>query len=549
MSQTDPAARTVLAYQEGDASGKKLFAVLDQVNELTEDIFDFCTLMDADTGITLTTYLAQLTGAQVDYTGYTTTVATPTPVRGLLRQFDPLEQSEEVYTKCSEEMNKHLTDIDTVIALLNTDGGVTATNFDESGWRSFRLIQRATIGEDQDAVENILMMTDAAHFGELLAICKPDATNDGQLYRSTDDGRSWHQLATFAATITDFKGFIQHGKNLFLFGNTAAAEVVYKSVDYGVTWTVVTTGVTLASNAFTDAMVTSNGVILASGAAGGEVLRSPDGGITWTEVIITGPTGVNSLAEESGGKVMACGDDASLYSSTDDGAVFAEENDFSGGNVDNLIAFLQLANGWWLVTGHDGDGTDELITSDDDGTTWETPVAVTGAQDELGRMAQAADGNVYIQVGVDMQVSEDNGATVNATALDFPANDTGHTNFARNRHGEILGGTLNATDFGGIWLIGALATGRGDAYGDAVAGGFPILLAQSRDGYTGTWLDWYTSQYQLLLQKWQALGAMMDVDTDIVTTTYEAAIAVPLITPLRVEATGRPLNQEHGASA
>ena len=60
-------------------------------------------------------------------------------------------------------------------------------------------------------------------------------------------------------------------------------------------------------------------------------------------------------------------------------------------------------------------------------------------------------------------------------------------------------------------------------------------------------MDWLLSQYQLLLQRWQGLGSMMDVDADIDETTYEAAIAGQLITPLRTEASNDLHNVGHGA--
>lgn len=554
-SQTNPATRTVLAYQEGDLSADQLFALIDLHNELVEDTHDFTAAMDLDGGITDTDYEATLTAAEIDHSGYTTAVASPAPVKGLFGQFPVGVVTEELAQVFTEQLDNAIADFSAIVAKLNLDAGVAATNFDTAIKTNNRLVMRLTAANAVAAQDGIncfcrIQEKGHGHGGFLLAAGTPDTGVTPRLMRSLDDGRSWHYWSHFGSSITAIKGIVQVGERLFLFCNTAAAALMYVSDDFGKTWEGSAPAVT--STVFTDALVIPNSdVILAAGSDAGEILRSADGGVTWSVVTVTGPTTINSLGySPTTGKVFACGDDAILYSSDDDGATFAAEEDFSGGNPDNCIAFLELSNGYWLVTTHDGDGVDELQVSKDAGDTWEAPLAVAGAQDELGKMIQGPDGTVYIAVGADVQVSYDNGTTVEsaATGVIFPANDTAISAFGKTRLGEVIVGSTNATDFAGLWLLGTQLPKDADAYGEATTGGGP-LLDQYGGGVSGRWLSWVRQSLTRLIECWQAFGAMMDDDVSIAGTAYEAKIAGKILTKAVTDPDFTNHNAGHGAGA
>jgi len=556
---TTLATRTPAAYREGALDSIQLFELIDQHNALVEDCHDFCILLDADTGVTDTDYEDTLTAAEIDHSGYTTAVASPAPVQGLFGEFPVGVITEELAQKFTVEVDAAITDFNAIVAKLTADvGTVVGTNAVKL---ASRLVQRCTAANAAVAQDSINVIhkingyrASHPHHGHLLAVGAPDTGLAGKVLRSTDDGRSWHVLATLDTSIVSVVAMVQWDDELFIFANEAADTALWRSTDMGRSWAEVAAYQTAwtTSTAVTDAIqIPGTDIILAAGGAGGEVLRSPDGGVSWEEVTITGPTVTNSLAYvPSNGEVMACGDDAILYVSADQGASFAAENDFSAGNPTDCRRFLEIANGYWLVTTFVTAGVDELQVSQDKGATWEAPVAVTGAQDELDKLIQGPDGTIYFAVGADAQISDDNGATVEAAAVGpiFPANDTVVAGFGKNRYGEVLVGTTNATDFAGIWLTGVQLPQPADAYGVADLTGGP-LLDQYGGGVSGRWLQWARTQYGRLLEAWQAFGAYADDDATVNTTTYEAAIAGSWLTVDRPEPEYQGHNIGHGAGA
>lgn len=547
MTLTAAASRTPLAYRRGELAAAILFALIDQHNAAVEDEHDFTILMDADTGITDTDYEATLTAAEIDHSGYTTAIASPAPVQGLFGEFTVGQISEELCKKLTAQLDARVDDFEAIVAKLDLDAGVTATNFNEARDRAHRLMLRATVGDDQDSVADLVLLEERGYGygGGILAVTTPDSGSGNQpkvLY-SRDGGITWMIRAELPATLTTVAGIVQVDRELWVAGDDGSGIVVYRSVDVGLNWTEVDPGLSETSTAVLDVLETTDGTLLLAGDAGGEILRRNTAG-AWTLVTVTGPTGINGLGEASVGKIMACGDDGILYSSTDDGGSFAVEQDFTSGNPTALSSFLELGNGYWFVTSHVAAGTDELQVSQDDGATWETPVAATGFQSDLGRMVEA-NGVVYISATPDIIFTDDNGATIGGT-IDLPANDTTVTNFVQTNRGEVLAGTTNTTDFGGIFRIGGRAPQRADAFGVTNTGG-AYLGPQHGQGGSGRWLAWAMETHRRLIESWQSLGAMMDADGSVGTTTYEAAIAALVLTESVQEPVEPVLNYTHGA--
>ena len=550
MSQTDPVTRTSRRYPESGPDADTLFALMAEFNELVEDTHDFCALLDADTGVTSVDYEDQLTAAQIDFAGYTNGVADPAPVAGLFGEFPVSQISEELCSAFNDQVEAMRVDLAAIVAKLTGDAGTTAT-FSLAAKTANRLQKRLTAAlasVAQDSINSILLLSGRGHgqAGILLAVGTPDTGELATIMRSVDDGRTWQAWASLPVTVTVVSALVQLGEKLFLVGNTAAAGVIYTSADFGRTWSLVAHGATIDSVAFTDALVTKAGSLLVAGDAAGEVLRSIDRGSTWNLVEIAGPTTVNSLAElRDGSLIFACGDDAILYSSADDGASFAEQEDFSAGN-DDCVSFLELANGWWAVATQDSGDVDELQISDDDGATFEAAVDVIGAVGAVGKMAQGPDGTLHIALAGDLSISVDNGATIEVSGVVFPDNDTVVAAFGHTRRGDLVVGTTNATDAAGLWLVGVRVPKAADAY--AVYGS-DELLTQPGAGYSGRWIQRMRENYGLLLEGWQALGSFCDGDGDIDTTDYEAAIGSHFLAVQRNVPEFAQHNVGHGASA
>lgn len=524
-------------FPPGDPSADHVFELLQQLNALVVDTHDFAELMDADGGITDTDYEATLTAAEILYDGYTAELTSPAPVAGLMGPFSPSYVPEELAAVMTEQLDALRVDLDAIIAKLNADAGVTADAFDEARFLSARLLTLGNLDgvNDQDSIEEVFCYEETGRgWGmTLFAFGSPDTGLQPAVYISRDSGDSWTQRGLLPASVTSVVGGVQVNRDIYVAGTTGSAIVVYKSEDFGRTWALEDHGLTLTSTDALSMMRTSDGTLLIGGAAGGEVLRGTrqgsTGPLTWSVVTISGPTGINGLGQASNGKVMACGDDAILYSSEDDGATFAVEQDFSGGNPTALAAFRELSSGRWLVTSHAG--TDELQISDDEGATWETPVVLTGYASDAGAIIEGVD-VVYIAANPDALFSTDEGATIGGV-LSSPANVTVVTGFCHTPRGEIVMGVTNTTNFAGIYRLGTRPPQGVEAFGTAGIAGSPLGPPHGGGGMVGAWVAWATLEQRRLVEGWQALGAEMDDDDDVAGTTYEAAIGASVLSLAR----------------
>ena len=131
-------------------------------------------------------------------------------------------------------------------------------------------------------------------------------TNDGGIYRSSNNGLSWEQVNT-GLTNKDVRSLIVSGSTLFA-GTSGGG--VYRSDNNGSSWEQVNMGLTSIS--VTSLTVSGNGTIFA-GTFGGGLYRSSNNGSSW-EQVNTGlmNTSVQSLTV-SGSTIFAGTDGGGVY--------------------------------------------------------------------------------------------------------------------------------------------------------------------------------------------------------------------------------------------
>jgi photosystem II stability/assembly factor-like uncharacterized protein len=182
------------------------------------------------------------------------------------------------------------------------------------------------------------------------------AANYDGIYRSTNNGNSWTQVATSIDVRSFAKRF---GSPLFA---GTSNEGVLASTDGGTTWNV-------ASAAFRYTVVSSliihEGGALFAGLVGGGVHRSTDDGVSWAEANSgISATLVTSVAVKTPSLMFAGTSGDGLFRSTDGGIGWAHAN---AGLTNLYIGTIAVNSGGMLFAGTYGGG---VYRSADDGNNW-----------------------------------------------------------------------------------------------------------------------------------------------------------------------------------
>ena len=111
-------------------------------------------------------------------------------------------------------------------------------------------------------------------------------SNDGDVYRSTDDGQSWTKIE-MGSDLEDILSLVYCGDGIALAGSGSSQGDgdIYRSTDYGQTWTKTYDSTNLET--IYSLCYLGNGIVLAGSGSGtndGDVYRSTDFGQTWTEI-------------------------------------------------------------------------------------------------------------------------------------------------------------------------------------------------------------------------------------------------------------------------
>jgi photosystem II stability/assembly factor-like uncharacterized protein len=209
-----------------------------------------------------------------------------------------------------------------------------------------------------------------------------------EVYRTPANGADWIELGLVAkASINALGKSVDSTGKTIVFAGTQG-DGLYRSTDYGLSWTQVTTGDTITSFA-------ASGTTVFAGTGRKGVLRSTDEGRTW-QSLRTGLTTPSSLAlnclltassATGNDTTVLAGTRAGIYRSSDKGATWAASNDGIMGTI------LSLANDDSTVYA----GTDfyGLYLSTDTGLHWAHPSGYTGG-DSLPDLFPLAEGNHWV---------------------------------------------------------------------------------------------------------------------------------------------------------
>ncbi len=160
------------------------------------------------------------------------------------------------------------------------------------------------------------------------------ATSANTLWRSPDAGSTWTLLYSFASSIRVVSAAVDPSNSNILYAGTDN-QGVFKSIDGGLTWTAINSGIPSDSNGDTDVYriwiePQQPRVILAASTSG--IVRSADGGATWTVVLTTDVIN-NTLAFDplNPGTVYVSEPTGPIVKSTDGGLTFTALPSLPGG--------------------------------------------------------------------------------------------------------------------------------------------------------------------------------------------------------------------------
>jgi photosystem II stability/assembly factor-like uncharacterized protein len=222
-----------------------------------------------------------------------------------------------------------------------------------------------------DGLPAPLYTTDFATIGNVILV----GTAERGCYRSGDGGATW-SAANVGLTDGPIAEFVVHGPDLYARVGSSVSSVVHKSIDQGLTWTVLPTPTAFA------AMIATDDVLLGNSALTIGNYRSYDGGLTWEEA----PDGgllhrtMDQFAAVGttiyGVRTATSSDDA--YVTTDDADNWAEVS-LPG---DQIRRFQAIGATFYCSAEPQTPGG-PVYRSDDAATTW-TPISA-GLPDGQGR--------------------------------------------------------------------------------------------------------------------------------------------------------------------
>lgn len=171
---------------------------------------------------------------------------------------------------------------------------------DSTGWMAdnYNSIFKTTdAGEHWDSISFITagQLRSMEFVNDTLGFCgslSSATVSGGNLYKTTDGGYTWAPVSNLPMSMYEgVCGIEKYGSRIVAVGSVNTPAWLYKSDDYGTTWT--KTDMSAYASALIDCKMINFDTILVSGAANNAnlnkavILRSTDGGNTWQQVYIS----------------------------------------------------------------------------------------------------------------------------------------------------------------------------------------------------------------------------------------------------------------------
>jgi len=197
---------------------------------------------------------------------------------------------------------------------------------------------------------------------------------DGDIYRSTDFGLTWTKIEM--GFLEAISSLVYCGNGIVLAGSAYATGRgdVYRSTDFGLTWTKIEMGASLES--ISSLVYCGNGIVLAGSgfnAGDGDIYRSTDFGLTWTQIEMGASLEYILSSVYCGNGIVLAGSgqnagDGDIYRSTDFGLTWTQIE--MGAALEYIFSLIYCGNGIVLAGSGNTTGDGDIYRSTDFGLTW-----------------------------------------------------------------------------------------------------------------------------------------------------------------------------------
>jgi xyloglucan-specific exo-beta-1,4-glucanase len=214
-------------------------------------------------------------------------------------------------------------------------------------------------------------------------------------YVTTNGGTSWSRNTTgmsFGASVaTCACAVARSSPNIMYCGNFGGSGgYIYKSTDYGATWTELTTS---GARSWWAIACNSTGSIVVATAVNGVPYKSTNGGSTWTALSALSNSTWGPICVSEDGLVIATAitTGGNIYVSTNGGTSFA-----SKANVASWYGICCSSDGTTIFAGSLTSGSCALST--DSGANWTTGIKPSGSTGDYRKTACSVSGNKLVAV-------------------------------------------------------------------------------------------------------------------------------------------------------
>ena len=216
--------------------------------------------------------------------------------------------------------------------------------------------------------------------------------NAGTIYRSVDYGETWSEATINNYLNAGYAGSVYLGNGVCLIGSNGNGRI-QRSTDYGANWTYISQPIVGADIIFDMVSVGGNSVISGTGTSAANIIKSTDAGLNWVDKGVLGSNELVYTVAYLGNDICLAGTGyttGQIYKSIDGGENWTLIGTL--GSSTSIYTLKYLGNGV-VIAGTEPNA--HVFRSDDYGATWED-LGQQGSESAINASLYIGDGITLI---------------------------------------------------------------------------------------------------------------------------------------------------------